>query len=117
MSTKNLTTIQQESLTSQGWEFDINSNRKWAKNSITNDYLHGDFVVDYLIEEASEILWSKKHEDNLPIKVKTLQEQLDKFKLKLLKTNPVIIQHEDGSLSQGQGGEWLLQHILKLEHW
>lgn len=107
---KNLTESQQEALTSQDWEFDITSDRNWAKNAKSNSYIHGEFVIDFLIEEAEEILGSYA-------KVKTLQEQLDKFKLKLLKTNPVIIQHEDGSLSQGQAGEWLLQHILNVKQW
>ena len=107
---QNLTESQLEAIISQGWEFDITSDRKWAKNANSNSYIHGEFVIDYLIEEAEEILGGH-------IRISTLQEQLDKFKLKLLKTNPVIIQHEDGSLSQGQAGEWLLQHILDIKQW
>lgn len=117
MSKKNLNIIQQEALTSQGWEFDITSERKWAKNSKMNSYIHGELVLEFLLEEAEEIISSRYHNEDSVAKVKTLQEQLDKFKLKLLKTNPVIIQHEDGSLSQGNSAEWLLQNILKVENW
>tara|TARA_Y100000588_G_scaffold14934_1_gene15913 strand:- start:6833 stop:7201 length:369 start_codon:yes stop_codon:yes gene_type:complete len=122
MSNENLNNIKQkpltldESLALEDWEFDITSERKWAKNSKTNSYIHGEFVLDFLREEAQEIISARVHKDSVA-KVKTLQEQLDKFKLKLLKTNPVIIQHEDGSLSQGNSAEWLLQNILKVENW
>tara|TARA_E500000081_G_C5993166_1_gene287737 strand:+ start:111 stop:482 length:372 start_codon:yes stop_codon:yes gene_type:complete len=107
----------QESIALEDWEFDITSERKWARNSKTNSYIHGDFVLDFLRKEAQEIISSRFHNEDSVAKVKTLQEQLDKFKLKLLKTNPVIIQHDDGSLSQGNAAEWLLQNILKVENW
>lgn len=116
MAVKKLLDSQKDALISQGWEFDITSDRQWAKNSKLNSYIHGEFVFDFLEEEAEEIISSGRHKDDIA-QVKTLQEQLDKFKLKLLKTNPVIIQHEDGSLSQGNAAEWLLQNILKVDNW
>ena len=111
-----ITPDRESALHNSNWTFDINGEQSWAKNSDCNSYIHGSFVLDFLIEEADEIIESAKFKVKAP-KVRTLQQQLDFFELKLLKTNPVIIQHKDGRLSQGNAGEWLLQYILKVENW
>lgn len=116
MTSKKLTDTQIDALHSLDWEFNITSNEYWAKNPNCNSYIHGEFVTDFLIEEANEIIMAQYHKEDVN-KVKTLQQQLDRFNLKLIKINPLIIQHQNGNLSQGNSAEWLLQHVLKVEQW
>lgn len=109
----NLTEHQIEVLEKSGWKFGESEDVLFAENLQKKEALYGNFVKDFLHEEAEELIRSESN--NIAYtEVSTPEIMLDCFDYEIINYDPLTIKHKpSGKIITGHGANFIFTEAIR----